>query len=113
MGPHGDLSSITANGGNFNFGGAYAGGNGGAINITAAGPITIDSPIEAMSGSVLDGSRTAGNGGAIKLNSVVGAVAINSRIQASSADPAIATARRRSAKGGDITLKRKNKWSCD
>ena len=105
VGPHGDLSSITANGGNFNFGGAYGGGNGGAINITAAGPITIDSPIEAMSGSVLDGSRTAGNGGAIKLNSVVGAVAINSRIQASSADPAIATARRRSAKGGDITLK--------
>ena len=32
-------------------------------------------------------------------------MAINSRIQASSADPAIATARRRSAKGGDITLK--------
>ena len=105
VGPDGDLSSITANGGNFNFGGAYGGGNVGAINITAAGPITIDSPIEAMSGSVLDGSRTAGNGGAIKLNSVVGAVAINSRIQASSADPAIATARRRSAKGGDITLK--------
>ena len=48
VGPHGDLSSITANGGNFNFGGAYGGGNGGAINITAAGPITIDSPIEAM-----------------------------------------------------------------
>jgi hypothetical protein len=105
VGPHGDLSSITANGGDFNSGGAYGGGNGGAINITAAGPITIDSPIEAMSGRVLDGSRTAGNGGAIKLNSVVDAVAINSRIQASSADPAIATARRRSAKGGDITLK--------
>jgi FecR protein len=105
VGPQGDLSSITANGGDFNFGGAYGGGNGGAINITAAGPITIDSPIEAMSGRVLDGSRTAGNGGAIKLNSEVDAVAINSRIQVSSADPAIATARRRSAKGGDITLK--------
>jgi hypothetical protein len=33
------------------------------------------------------------------------AVAINSRVQASSADPAITTARRRSANGGNITLK--------
>jgi len=33
------------------------------------------------------------------------AVAINSRVQVSSADPAITTARRRSANGGNITLK--------
>src|SRR6266568_1648420 len=105
VGPQGDLSSITSNGGNFNFGGAYGGGNGGTINITAAGPITIDSPIEATSGRVLDGTRTAGNGGAIALNSLNDAVAINSRLQASSADPAITTARRRSANGGNITLK--------
>jgi len=105
VGPQGDLSSITSNGGNFNFGGAYGGGNGGTINITAAGPITIDLPIEATSGRVLDGTRTAGNGGAIALNSLNDAVAINSRLQASSADPAITTARRRSANGGNITLK--------
>ncbi|PYK84925.1 MAG: hypothetical protein DME40_18735, partial [Verrucomicrobia bacterium] len=105
VGPQGDLSSITSNGGNFNFGGAYGGGNGGTINITAAGPITIDLPIEATSGRVLDGTRTAGNGGAIALNSLNDAVAINSRLQASSADPAITTARRRSANGGDITLR--------
>jgi mannose-6-phosphate isomerase-like protein (cupin superfamily) len=105
VGPQGDLSLITSNGGDFNFGGAYGGGNGGTINITAAGPITIDSPIEATSGRVLDGTRTAGNGGAIALNSLNDAVAINSRLQASSADPAITTARRRSANGGNITLK--------
>src|SRR5437667_1918097 len=105
VGPQGDLSSITSNGGNFNFGGAYGGGNGGTINITAAGPITIDLPIEATSGRVLDGTRTAGNGGAIALNSLNDAVAINSRLQASSADPAITTARRRSANGGNITLR--------
>src|SRR5881227_2200183 len=105
VGPLGDLSSITSSGGNFNFGGAYGGGNGGTINITAAGPITIDLPIEATSGRVLDGTRTAGNGGAIALNSLNDAVAINSRLQASSADPAITTARRRSANGGNITLR--------
>ena len=77
----------------------------GAINITAAGPITIDSPIEATTGRVLDGSRTAGNGGAIKFNSVDDAVAINSRMQASSADPAITTARRRSANGREYHAK--------
>src|SRR4029077_3225587 len=105
VGPQGDLSSIISNGGNFNFGGAYGGGNGGTISITAVGPITIDSPIEATTGLVLDGTRTAGNGGAITFNSVNDAVAINSRVQASSADPAITTARRRSANGGNITLK--------
>ena len=105
VGPQGDLSSITSNGGNFNFGGAYGGGNGGTIDITAVGPITIDSPIEATSGRVLDGTRTAGNGGAITFNSLNDAVAINSRVQASSADPAITTARRRSANGGNIMLK--------
>jgi hypothetical protein len=105
VGPQGDLSSITSNGGNFNFGGAYGRGNGGTISITAVGPITIDSPIEATTGRVLDGTRTAGNGGAITFNSVNDAVAINSRVQASSADPAITTARRRSANGGNITLK--------
>src|SRR6476660_4420594 len=105
VGPQGDLSSIASDGGNFNFGGAYGGGNGGTISITAVGPITIDSPIEATTGRVLDGTRTAGNGGAITFNSVNDAVAINSRVQASSADPAITTARRRSANGGNITLK--------
>jgi hypothetical protein len=105
VGPQGDLSSIISNGGNFNFGGAYGGGNGGTISITAVGPITIDSPIEATTGLVLDGTRTVGNGGAITFNSVNDAVAINSRVQASSADPAITTARRRSANGGNITLK--------
>src|SRR5436190_13614859 len=61
VGPQGDLSSISSDGGNFNFGGAYGGGNGGTIRITAMGPITIDSPIEATTGRVLDGSRTAGH----------------------------------------------------
>src|SRR5437660_8353463 len=69
------------------------------------GPITIDSPIEATTGRVLDGTRTAGDGGAITFNSVNDAVAINSPVQASSADPPITTARRRSATGGNITLK--------
>src|SRR5256714_7106109 len=69
------------------------------------GPIPLYSPIEATTGRVLDATRTAGDGGAVTFNSVNDAVAINSRVQASSADPAINTARRRSANGGNITLK--------
>ena len=67
-----------------NFGGPYGWRQRRPINITAVGPITIDSPIEATTGRVPDGTRTAGNGGAITFASVNDAVAINSRVQASS-----------------------------
>src|SRR2546423_13767519 len=72
------------------------------------GPIPLYSPIEATTGRVLDATRTAGDGGAVTFNSVNDAVAINSRVQVSSADPAVTTARHRSANGGNITLKSGN-----
>jgi hypothetical protein len=103
--PDGDLASITANGGRFNEGGPFTGGNGGVINVTAAGPIEINAPIEATTGYLHSPLDSHGNGGTVNLTSTNNSVAVNSRIEVSSADRGSAKLRRRSATGGSIGLK--------
>jgi hypothetical protein len=103
--PDGDFTSITANGGRFNAGGPFTRGNGGIINVTAAGPIEIDAPIEATTGYVQSPFDSHGNGGTVNLTSTKDSVAVNSRIEVSSADRDSAKLRRRSATGGNIALK--------
>lgn len=103
----GDLSQITANGGDYNSGGRFNGGNGGNISITAAGPLIVSAPIEATSGYLRDDGVIAGNGGSVALTSS-DAVTVNSRIETSSNDPAgvpVSPPRRHSARGGSIAVK--------
>jgi hypothetical protein len=102
--PDGDFASITANGGTFNSTGPFTGGNGGIINVTAAGPIEIDAPIEATTGYVQSPFDPRGKGGTVNLTSTNDSVAVNSRIEVSS-DRGSAKLRRRSATGGNIGLK--------
>jgi mannose-6-phosphate isomerase-like protein (cupin superfamily) len=102
--PDGDFTSITANGGQFNAAGPFTGGNGGVINITAAGPIVIDAPIEATTGYV-QSPNPHGSGGTVNLTSTNNSVAVNSRIEVSSADQPSVKSPRRSAVGGNIGLK--------
>ncbi|PYL02698.1 MAG: hypothetical protein DME32_05775 [Verrucomicrobia bacterium] len=103
--PGGDFTSITANGGRFNADGPFTGGNGGVINVTAAGPIEIGAPIEASTGYVQPPFDPHGNGGIVNLTSTNDSIAVNSRIEVSSADRGSAKLRRRSATGGNIALK--------
>ena len=103
--PDGDFTSITANGGRFNADGPFTRGNGGVINVTAAGPIEIGAPIEATTGYVQSPLDSHGNGGTVNLTSTNDSVAVNSRIEVSSADRGSAKLRRRSATGGNIALK--------
>ena len=103
--PDGDFTSITANGGRFNTDGPFTGGNGGVINVTAAGPIEIGAPIEASTGYVQPPFDPHGNGGIVNLTSTNDSIAVNSRIEVSSADRGSAKLRRRSATGGNIALK--------
>ncbi|MGB8805068.1 MAG: hypothetical protein WCC93_09095, partial [Chthoniobacterales bacterium] len=103
--PDGDFTSITANGGRFNADGPFTGGNGGVINVTAAGPIEIGASIEATTGYVQSLLDSHGNGGTVNLTSTKDSIAVNSRIEVSSADPGSAKLRRRSATGGNIALK--------
>jgi hypothetical protein len=105
VGSDGDFASITANGGKFNPSGPFTRGNGGIINVTAAGPIEINAPIEATTGSVQSPFAPHGNGGTVNLTSTNDSVAVSSRIEVSSADSASAKLRRRSARGGNIALK--------
>ena len=101
----GDFASITANGGKFNANGPFTRGNGGIVNVTAAGPIEVNAPIEATSGSLQSPFSPHGNGGTVNLTSTNDSVAVASRIEVSSADRASAKSTRRSARGGDIALK--------
>ncbi|PYK76473.1 MAG: hypothetical protein DME42_00010 [Verrucomicrobia bacterium] len=103
--PDGDFTSITANGGRFNTDGPFTGGNGGVINVTAAGPIEIGAPIEASTGYVQPPFDPHGNGGIVNLTSTNDSIAVNSRIEVSSADRGSAKLRRRSTTGGNIALK--------
>jgi FecR protein len=105
VGGEGDFAAITANGGAFNDSGPFAGGNGGIVNVTAAGPIKVDSPLEATTGYVQSPFDSHGNGGTVNLTSTNDSVAVNSRIEVSSADRDSAKLRRRSATGGNIALK--------
>jgi hypothetical protein len=105
VGSDGDFASITANGGNFNVGGPFSRGNGGIINVAAAGPIEVNAPIEATTGSVQSPFAPHGTGGTVNLTSANDSVAVSSRIEVSSADSSSAKLRRRSARGGNIALK--------
>ena len=105
VGDQGDFASITANGGAFNASGPFTGGNGGIVNVTAAGPIKIDSPMEATTGYLQSPYPPTGNGGTVNLTSTNDSVSVSSRIQVSSADPSSMTLRRRSARAGNIALK--------
>jgi FecR protein len=105
IGSEGDFASITANGGKFNADGPFTAGNGGFVNVTAAGPIEVNAPIEATSGYVQSPFSPHGDGGSVNLTSTNDSIAVSSRIEVSSADPASAKSRRRSARGGNIALK--------
>jgi len=105
IGSEGDFASITANGGKFNADGPFTTGNGGFVNVTAAGPIEVNAPIEATSGYVQSPFSPHGDGGTVNLTSTNDSIAVSSRIEVSSADPASAKSRRRSARGGNIALK--------
>jgi mannose-6-phosphate isomerase-like protein (cupin superfamily) len=105
VGGEGDFASIIANGGAFNASGPFTGGNGGIVNVTAAGPIKVDSPMEATTGYLKSPYPPSGNGGTVNLTSTNDSISVSSRIQVSSADPSSITLRRRSARGGNIALK--------
>ena len=105
VGSDGDFASITANGGKFNANGPFTRGNGGIVNVTATGPIEVNAPIEATTGAVQSPFSPHGNGGTVNLTSTNDSLAVSSRMEVSSADPALARSRRRSARGGNIALK--------
>jgi hypothetical protein len=96
---------VSANGGSSNILAPFTGGNGGFVNITAAGPIEVNAPMEATTGSLQSPFSPHGNGGTVNLTSTNDSVAVNSRIEVSSANPATAKLRRRSARDGNIALK--------
>lgn len=103
--PDGDFASITADGGRFIASGPFTGGNGGVVNVTAAGPIEVDAPIEATTGYLQSPFDPHGNGGTVNLTSTNDSVSVSSRIEVSSADRPSTKLRRRSATGGNIALK--------
>ena len=105
VGSEGDFASVKANGGEFNADGPFARGNGGIVNVTAAGPVEVNAPIEATSGYVQSPFSPHGNGGTVNLTSTNDSVAVSSRIEVSSSDKGSAKLRRRSARGGNIALK--------
>ncbi len=105
--PAGDIQgSVTLNGG------AGAGnespGNGGSLTVNAAGAVTVNSDIEATTGSQDSTAAPGGTGGNVSLNSTGNTVTVNSRIEVSSDDPTPSQTPpppiRRSNAGGNITL---------
>lgn len=112
-----NLDSIAANGGAFNAGGPYNGGNGGRIDITAAGDVSISdgasaAGISATTGIVSDVlSEFGGEGGTVNITSS-GRITVDGTVQVSSDDASQFTARpegddfsgRESASGGTIYL---------
>ncbi len=105
VGNDGDFASITADGGQFKANGPFTAGNGGIVNITAAGTIEINGPVEATSGYLPSPFSPHGNGGTVNLTSTNDSVAVSSRIEVSSADHGSTSLQRRSARGGNIGLK--------
>jgi len=101
----GDLASVSANGGMF-ASNSTLGGNGGMIDITAPGDITLNvrGNLIATSGDIpSEGPSTIGNGGTINVTSIGGAITVSSTIQASS-DDSKGDSLRRSSAGGNINL---------
>jgi len=105
VGRIGNLTKIDANGGMF-AANSTLGGNGGTIDITAQGNITLKpgGTLTATSGAISgEEFETIGNGGTVSLTSKTGAVTVNSIIKVSSDDRSSGTVRR-SASGGNINL---------
>jgi mannose-6-phosphate isomerase-like protein (cupin superfamily) len=105
IGRIGALTKIQANGGTF-AANSTLGGNGGTIDITAQGNVTLKpgGTLKATSGAIpAEGPATLGNGGTVSLTSNTGAVIVNSTVKVSSNDRSTGSARR-SAKGGNINL---------
>lgn len=82
------------------------GSHGGTLTVNTAGPLNVNSPIEATSGAVGNGP-IAGNGGTVNLTSTNDVVSVTSRVEVSSnANPNASPTPpvRRSAKGGNISV---------
>ena len=99
----GTFGSVSANGGSSNISAPFDGGNGGSVGISAVGPILVSSPIEATTGYLPAASSAHGNGGSVSLTSG-DSVTVSSRIEVSSNDSVSNRRRRRSARGGNITI---------
>ena len=102
IGSTGDLTGIEANGGRAAID-STAGGNGGTVNITATGDVTLDDGNISATSALLPsgGAETLGNGGTVNVTTS-GAVTVNSKIEVSSAvqpNPV-----RGSKTGGNISL---------
>jgi hypothetical protein len=112
-----NLDSISANGGAFNTGGPYNGGNGGKVDITAAGDVSISDGADAAGISATTGivsdifSEFGGEGGTVNITSS-GRITVDGTVQVSSDDAGQFAARpegeetpgRESASGGTIHL---------
>jgi hypothetical protein len=94
-----------ADAGSFGNGGPASGGDGGTFIVNTTGAITVNSDIEATSGSQSGSAPPSGNGGTVNLNSSGDTVSISSRIQVSSADSTDTSFPiRRSAQGGNVNI---------
>ena len=109
-----EFGSTGVFGANFNGGDASAanpGGNGGNLQVTAAGDILVNDPIQATTGADGSTGMLSGSGGSVALTSTGGQVAVSSNILVSSNDPlptgspTPAPKVRRSSQGGNVTLK--------
>jgi hypothetical protein len=109
-----DLDSIQANGGAYNVSGPFGGGNGGTIDITAAGDVLVEFPtsegpaISATTGLVADpSSQFEGAGGTVNITSA-GTTSVDGTIQVSSNDVnfvrGVLLPGRASASGGNINM---------
>ncbi|MFN2476861.1 MAG: beta strand repeat-containing protein [Chthoniobacterales bacterium] len=109
-----DLSSTGDIQGAINFNGAdatstNAAGNGGTFSVLTSGAINVGTRIEATTGLQSQFASAAGNGGTVNLESTQSSVIVNAPIVVSSADFSSEAASpppvRRSARGGNISLK--------
>ena len=79
-----------------------AGGNGGQLDFTSSGSLTVNSPISATTGLNSNNGLTGGNGGTVNLTAN-NTITVNNKIEVSSNDGN----RRISASGGHINIKSK------
>jgi hypothetical protein len=102
--------------GAINFNGADApsasapAGSGGTFNVNTTGPLVVGSNISATTGLQDPFAAASGAGGTVNLQTTQDQVSVNAAIQVSSAEPVSTAAtpappRRRSASGGNITLR--------
>jgi hypothetical protein len=102
------LGPVTLNGGDSST--AFGAGDGGILTVETTDALVVNSNIEATSGRVASNLQPSGAGGRVSLASTSGPVTVTSRIEVSSRDAAAGGSptpppRRRSARGGDITIR--------